>query len=273
MIADTALVNAGMVVYVAAFVISIWRLHSNNLFLTRWNVRILCLGWLLHTAGFFVRWRATYLLGYNYFPVANRYESLVFYGWCIALAWLILQRWVSNPGIAAGMQFFAASVTAWAGLFQTHGRDIDPLMPALQSNWLLFHVVTCFFAYAAFTAAAFIALHFLYRILRNPDLNSSETDNLLYRCVSIGFFMLTLGILSGSAWAQKAWGRYWGWDPKEVWSLITWIIYALFLHLRVARGWRAKKLALLAVVGFLAMLFTFLGVNYLPFLSGLHSYA
>ena len=273
MISDTFLVNAGMVVYLMAFVISLWRLFSSALPLQRWNFRIMCFGWLLHTAGFLVRWRTTYQLGYNYFPVANRYESLVFYGWCIALAWLVIQRWAPKPGIAAGMQFFAAAVTAWAGLFQTHATEINPLMPALRSNWLLFHVLTCFLAYAAFTAAAFIALHFLIRVRRNPDLDSSDTDSLMYRCASIGFFLLTLGILSGSVWAQQAWGRYWGWDPKEVWSLITWIIYALFLHVYITRRWRGKKLALLAVIGFFAMLFTFLGVNYLPFLSGLHSYA
>lgn len=96
-------------------------------------------------------------------------------------------------------------------------------------------------------------------------------DDLNYQMVAIGFFMLTLGIITGSVWAYSAWGRYWGWDPKETWSLITWCLYAALLHQRLTVGWRGKKAAIMAIFGFSAILFTFLGVNLL--LTGLHAYS
>ena len=88
--------------------------------------------------------------------------------------------------------------------------------------------------------------------------------------ISIGFVLLTLGIITGAAWADRAWGRYWGWDPKETWSLITWFIYGAFLHARLLRGWKGAKMSLVSIIGFIAVIFTYLGVNYV--LSGLHSY-
>ena len=94
---------------------------------------------------------------------------------------------------------------------------------------------------------------------------------LVYRCVMVGFPLLSAGILTGAVWAHYAWGSYWSWDPKETWSLITWIIYAIFLHVRLVRGWKGSKIAFLSVIGFLCVVFTYWGVNFL--LSGLHSYA
>ena len=91
----------------------------------------------------------------------------------------------------------------------------------------------------------------------------------MYRSVLMGFPMLTVGIITGAAWADYAWGSYWSWDPKETWSLITWLVYSAFLHARLARGWQGGRTAVLSVVGFAAVLFTYFGVNYLP---GLHSY-
>ncbi len=100
-----------------------------------------------------------------------------------------------------------------------------------------------------------------------PSLETAEELN--YQGAVFGFVFLTLGIMTGSVWAYSAWGSYWSWDPKETWSLITWLIYALMIHARYVRGWRGKRLAVIALVGFAAVLFTYLGVNYLP---GLHSY-
>jgi cytochrome c-type biogenesis protein CcsB len=95
-------------------------------------------------------------------------------------------------------------------------------------------------------------------------------DELNYQMVVIGFIMLTLGIITGSVWAHSAWGSYWSWDPKETWSLITWLVYAAVLHSRLVRGWKGKRIAILCFVGFSCVLFTYFGVNYL---AGLHSYA
>jgi len=140
-------------------------------------------------------------------------------------------------------------------------------------------VITCFFGYAAFGLAFGLSLMYL---LKRPDAPEKENaflklipesailDDLSYQMVVIGFLMLTLGIITGSVWAYSAWGRYWGWDPKETWSLITWLIYATLLHSRMIRGWKGKRLAILCIIGFACVLFTYFGVNYL---AGLHSYA
>ncbi len=104
---------------------------------------------------------------------------------------------------------------------------------------------------------------------RFPSLDS--LDDLIYKTIAAGFPLLTIGIVTGAAWANYAWGSYWSWDPKETWSLITWFVYLVFLHARVTREWRGKRVALLSIIGFVAVLFTYFGVNYV--LSGLHSYA
>ena len=288
MISDVSLVNVSIVFYVVAFATSLYLLVSRSEKVPLFSQILVGIGFALHTTAFAIRWIQSYRLGFGHVPVTNRYESLIFFGWCLALGWLVISRWVKGPGMAAGMQFTAAAMTASAGLIKAD-TEVSPLMPALESNWLLFHVVTCFLAYAAFAVATFVAIRML--TLKNvpmdqqsekkpsdttvSDTRTSEKhlETLMYRCVSVGFFLLTLGILSGSAWAQQAWGRYWGWDPKEVWSLITWLVYAIFLHARITRGWGGKRLAILALIGFFAVLFTFLGVNYLPLLEGLHSYA
>ena len=102
-----------------------------------------------------------------------------------------------------------------------------------------------------------------------PSLESLDT--LIYKTIAVGFPLLTIGIITGSAWANYAWGAYWSWDPKETWSLITWFVYAIFLHARFTREWRGKRTAILSLIGFGAVIFTYFGVNYV--LSGLHSYA
>ncbi|HPQ39407.1 MAG TPA: c-type cytochrome biogenesis protein CcsB [bacterium] len=272
---DVLLTRIAIAVYVTAGAMSLFRLTGRSGRMIPVIRGVMAFGWLMHTVAFLARWRATYATGYGHVPVTNRYESLVFFGWCLALAWLVLAPKWPAAGTAAGMQLGAAVMTAAAGLLPGSSPEIEPLMPALRSNWLLFHVVTCFLAYAAFAAATFVAIRVLIRNQAVPGEKSPnfDADSFMHRMISVGFFLLTLGILSGSAWAQQSWGRYWGWDPKEVWSLITWIIYAIFLHARISRGWTGKRLALVAIAGFLAVLITYLGVNYLPLLQGLHSYA
>jgi cytochrome c-type biogenesis protein CcsB len=150
----------------------------------------------------------------------------------------------------------------------------------LQSNWLTSHVITCFLGYAAFTVAFGCGLLYLLKNMEKGDKEKPSgflgklpslvmLDALIYQSIALGFVFLTIGIMTGSIWAHYAWGSYWSWDPKETWSLITWLIYAIMLHARYVRGWRGKRLAVLAIIGFACVLFTYLGVNYLP---GLHSY-
>ncbi|MEA3428737.1 MAG: c-type cytochrome biogenesis protein CcsB, partial [Thermodesulfobacteriota bacterium] len=154
---------------------------------------------------------------------------------------------------------------------------IQPLIPALKSNWLIAHVVTCFLGYAGFAIAFGVSLLYLFKkkdkagktgaFIHFPE--SHVLDELTYQTITFGFLFLTIGIITGSVWANSAWGSYWSWDPKETWSLITWFIYATLLHARMMRGWTGKRIAYLSIIGFIAVIFTYFGVNLLP---GLHSY-
>jgi cytochrome c-type biogenesis protein CcsB len=139
-------------------------------------------------------------------------------------------------------------------------------------------VITCFLGYAGFAIAFGISIMYLF--LKNKNRTQTGTigsyipeprvlDELTYQLVTFGFLFLTVGIITGAVWANSAWGRYWGWDPKETWSLITWFIYAAFLHARLMKGWEGKRMAVISIIGFMAVLFTYFGVNLLP---GLHSY-
>ena len=163
-------------------------------------------------------------------------------------------------------------------------RIAQAIPPALKSQWLTFHVITAMFAYGAFAVSFGLGIMYLLKlshedigykskrqgiVLRFPSLE--VLDELAYKVVGFAFPLLTLCIITGAIWADYAWGTYWSWDPKETWSLITWIIYAGYLHARLMYGWKGKRAAWMAVFGFAAVLFTFFGVNY--FLPGLHSYA
>ncbi|MBP1760352.1 MAG: cytochrome c-type biosis protein CcsB [Firmicutes bacterium] len=163
-------------------------------------------------------------------------------------------------------------------------RVAAAIPPALKSQWLTFHVFTAMLAYGAFAISFGLGIMYLLKagsnessgknskeswISRFPDKN--VLDELSYKVVGFAFPMLTLCIVTGAIWANYAWGTYWSWDPKETWSLITWIIYAAYLHARLMYGWKGNRAAWMAILGFVAVLFTFFGVNYL--LPGLHSYA
>ncbi len=226
--------------------------------------------WALHTGGIALRWIESYQLGMGHAPLSNLYESLIFFGWSIALALIVVQvRFGVDAVILFGLPLVFLTMASTFLL----NSEIRPLIPALQSNWLVAHVVTCFLGYAGF-AVSFVAalLLLLSKVSGSAGAYLPKgrlLDEIVYRSVLAGFPMLTLGIITGAAWADYAWGRYWSWDPKETWSLITWMVYAAFLHARLTRGWTGRRTALLSVLGFCAVLFTYFGVNYLP---GLHSY-
>lgn len=163
-------------------------------------------------------------------------------------------------------------------------RIAQAVPPALKSQWLTFHVITAMFAYGAFAVSFGLGIMYLLKLSKEDNgkkLGSQGIvsrfpsleilDELAYKVVGFAFPLLTLCIITGAIWANYAWGTYWSWDPKETWSLITWIIYAGYLHARLMYGWKGRRAAWMAVFGFAAVLFTFFGVNY--FLPGLHSYA
>jgi cytochrome c-type biogenesis protein CcsB len=236
----------------------------------------------LHTAAILARWIESYRLGFGRAPLSNMYESLVFFSWCITLVYLLWELKLKTRVVGAFAMPFAFLSVAYAALSPGISDRIDPLIPALQSNWLHAHVTTCFLSYACFTISCAVSIMYLIRARREgagaPERGipaffpSLETlDGLIYKTIAMGFPLLTIGIVTGSAWANYAWGAYWSWDPKETWSLITWFVYAVFLHARFTREWRGKRTAVLSLIGFASVLFTYFGVNYV--LSGLHSYA
>ena len=223
-----------------------------------------------HTGAIALRWVESYQAGVGHAPLSNLYESLVFFGWALTLGLIISKfRFDADVVILLGLPLLFITM---AGTFLLD-PNIKPLIPALQSNWLVAHVITCFLGYAGFAVSFLAALlllivrssHAAEKHLPSPEL----LDEIVYRAVLAGFPMLSVGIITGAAWADYAWGSYWSWDPKETWSLVTWLVYAAFLHARLARGWSGGSTAILSVLGFMAVLFTYFGVNYLP---GLHSY-
>lgn len=219
----------------------------------------------VHTAGLLVRWWESYRMGTPHVPLTNLYESLIFYAWCLLLIQIVMRKSLP-PLLSLCLSAVALFSMGYSSLWPS---TIEPLVPALQSNWLHIHVLTCFIAYAAFAISFFCGIFYFVDSRFLPPKSTLEEIN--YRSVMVGFPMLSAGILTGAVWASFAWGSYWSWDPKETWSLITWIVYAIFLHTRFAKGWTGKRVALLAIIGFASVIFTYLGVNFI--LSGLHSYA
>jgi cytochrome c-type biogenesis protein CcsB len=240
----------------------------------------------------------------NHFPLSNLYESLIFLSWSFTLIYLVLDKVKPNPFIGSIIAPTALLTSSFATFSLPEDmQKISPLVPALQSNWLMMHVTVMILSYAALIAGSLLAILFLFfgndpdnlfeadsspldKTLiseTSPDQKVSSTfalparfewsktiDNLSYRSLSIGFCFLTIGIISGAVWANEAWGSYWSWDPKETWALITWLVFATYLHIRLKYGWEGKKPALIASGGFFVIWVCYLGVNL--FGKGLHTY-
>jgi cytochrome c-type biogenesis protein CcsB len=232
---------------------------------------------IVSTAAIGVRWAESYKMGIGRIPVTNLYESLVFFAWSVNLFYLVVEWKYKSRTFGAFVMPIAFGTMLFA---LTNESSIQPLVPALQSYWLHAHVITCFVGYAGFAVSAGVAVMFLMKAKREERKvtggvvgrfpSTKVLDDLVYKAIVWGFPFLTAGIITGAAWANYAWGTYWSWDPKETWSLIVWLVYAAFLHARVTRGWHGRRAAILSIVGFLATIFCYLGVNLV--LSGLHSY-
>ncbi len=242
---------------------------------------------LMQTAGIGLRWIESYRLGYGHAPLSNMYESLVFASWAIMVIYLVFEWRTKQRALGVFPALFSFLAMAYASFSKDIDSKIQPLVPALKSNWLIAHVMTCFLGYAAFAVS--FGLSIVYLVKRrsiyvekpqNPNPHGalqvslpsvSQLEWFNYQLVLFGFLWLSIGIITGSIWANSAWGTYWSWDPKETWSLITWLIYAALLHARNMQGWKGERVAWLSIIGFGCVLFTYFGVNFL--LSGLHSYA
>ncbi len=221
-------------------------------------------GFFLHSIMLAGRWFQT-----GHPPFATLYESLIFFAWAVVFMGLILGRSSLAQQLGAFIVVFAVILLGYAS---TLDKAVRPLLPALRSNWLFIHVSCYLIGYGAATVAFVAGVRYLWLIRRpSPDPGLAQRfDELSHRLITLAFPFLTVGLTSGAVWANVAWGRYWGWDPKETWSLVTWLIYLIYLHLRATNINSRRLAAVLSVLGFLAIIFTFLGVSFL--LRGMHSY-
>jgi ABC-type transport system involved in cytochrome c biogenesis permease subunit len=198
----------------------------------------------------------------GHWPLSNRYEFALCFAWTIISIYLLLEVSWGEQCAGAAVMAVALLVASYAVTRPADMRAIAPLLPVLRSVWLQIHVLTAAVAYGAFGVAAGLGLIQLVEG-RSLHIHSEELGLATERVIALGFPWLTLSILTGAVWAQRAWGRYWSWDPKEAWALITWLCYLSILHLWPLRRWRGRRLALLAVGGFGVVLFTFVGVPWL----------
>jgi cytochrome c-type biogenesis protein CcsB len=241
--------------------------------LSKLALTIVSIGFVSHTVAIITRYAEA-----GYTPITNLYESLSFFAWMIMGVLLLTSIKYKVRILGSFLTPIGLILMLFAFILP---KEILPLPPVLKSFWHPFHVIFAFLGYAVFTLTFCSGVMYL---IQEHQLKSKRVgaiakrlpslkvlDDMNYQSLTFGFPMLTIGIITGAIWAEYAWGRYWNWDPKETWSLITWLFYAAMLHQRLTVGWRGRKAAIMAIVGFFSVLFTFLGVNLL--LPGLHSYA
>ena len=267
---ENVLFTVTMLLYVAAMVVYFLFIAARREGMAKVAVILQTAGFILHTAAMIVRG-----VGAGRLPLTNQYEFATSFAWGLCLVSLIFVYRYKFHVLGA---FAAPVIFLIIGYAAMQSKDVHELMPALRSNWLGFHVSSAIIGYGGFGVSFVLGIIFLMReymkdqsFLDRHVPSREKLDLIAYRSVSLGLLFLTFCILTGAIWAERAWGSYWSWDPKETWSLITWIIYAAYLHLRINRGWKGKAAAVFAVIGFIAVLFTYIGVN--SFLPGVHSYA
>ncbi len=267
---ENTLFTAVMVLYLASMVLYFVFFAMKNDRAAQIAGWVITAAFVLHTAALVVRG-----VGAGRLPLTNQYEFATSFAWGICLCFLVFVRKYHFRALGT---FVTPVIFLLIGYAAMQSREVRELMPALRSNWLGIHVSTAIISYGAFGVSFAVSLMFLLKQGREnhdfwkkniPDYD--RLDIISYRAVSLGFLFLTFVIITGAIWAERAWGSYWSWDPKETWSLITWIIYAIYLHLRLNKGWRGRRAAWFAVIGFVCVLFTYIGVN--TFIPGIHSYA
>jgi cytochrome c-type biogenesis protein CcsB len=244
----------------------------------------------------------------GYFPLSNLYESLLFLTWTLLTVYLYIEIKTNSRLIGAILIPITLLINGFANLtLSPEMQKSSPLVPALQSNWLMLHVSMMLLSYGTLIMGSLLSILFLIisknkevdlqfaqnsslplsnvmleyydKKIISPTTNISELgklkllqslDNWSYRIIGLGFPFLTIGIISGGVWANEAWGSYWSWDPKETWALITWLVFATYLHARITKGWEGNRTAILGGLGFFVIWICYLGVNFLG--KGLHSY-
>ena len=239
----------------------------------------------------------------GHFPISNLYESLCFLAWGCTLTQLLVERSWPNPLVPAAATPMALGCVAFASFaLPDRLQEASPLVPALRSSWLVMHVSVIMLSYAALLVGSLLSIAVLFtdreqvlqlrsssigtgsfrqadglnsaagatHLQSTPFRSSEELDSLSYRTITVGFLLLSVGLISGAVWANEAWGAWWSWDPKETWAFITWLVYAAYLHTRLMKGWQGRKPALVAAAGLVVIAVCYIGVNLLGI--GLHSY-
>src|SRR5512135_1620382 len=251
--------------YFAASIVCVLELFKSTKTSSTIMLSLAVIGFLFHTSNIVAR----YVIS-GHIPIANLHEASSFFAWCIVLIFLFLEYRYKVGLLGSFIMPMVFLVMLSSSMLP---RKMEPLSPVLQSYWLGIHTVLAFVGDAAFAMAFGIGVMYLLQehfvkskhlgglFQRLPSLQILDEIN--YKLITLGFPLLTLAIITGALWAESAWGSYWRWDPKEVWSLITWFIYAVVLHVRLIAGWRGKRAAILSILGFCAVLFTFFGVNFI----------
>lgn len=234
--------------------------------IARYALFVQWMGFICLTASLIFRTIAT-----GHGPYSNQYEFSIAFAWGACLIFILLDRQYHARHLGAVVMLVPLALMAYAA---TIPATIEPLIPALQNNLLLtIHVAMAVVAYGGFTVAFAAAILYLinrnrgYDWLPDPEL----LDELAYKSVIVGFPMMFMNLVLGAVWANVAWGGYWSWDPKETAALVTWLLYGIYIHAHSLRAYRGTPTAILLIIGFVATIFTFFGVNL--FIAGLHSYS
>lgn len=255
---------------IAGYVFSIAAYLTGLIFkkekVTRWGFWLISSGFILHTASIVVRWFAT-----GHPPVMAGYEHSLLGSWFIIFLFFTIRIWLPRIELLGVAVIPFALFVLGNGIMAPSAHQ--PLAPPYQSNWLWVHVIFAWFAYGAFSVATGIAILYLLKInLTSKFLEKfpepGVLDDLIFRFIFFGFIALTIEVGAGAIWARGLWGRYWGWDPTETWSLISWLTYGINLHLRTTLDWQGPKAAWLAIVSFVAIIIAFFGIG---FVVGMHT--
>lgn len=256
--------------YFAATIVSITELFKGSKITSKLMFLSVVLGFALHSLSIIYRYFTA-----GHLPITNPHEATSFFAWCIVLIFFVL-HFRYKIGLLSSFVMPIIFLMMLVASFLS--RDIKPLSPVLQSYWLGIHTVFAFIGNAAFAMAFGIGIMYLIQehyvkskrlgglYERLPSLQT--LDDINYRLITLGFPLLTLAIITGALWAENAWGRLWNWDPRETWSLITWLIYAIVLHARLVAGWRGRRAAILSIIGFLTIIIAFFGIKLIG--KGLH---
>jgi len=220
----------------------------------RFATVVMWAGFLFHIGLVGLRW---YRAGHV--PFLSAFEFVTFFSFLVALVFLLFATQEKNRALGVFLLPVALLLMLYAALLN---RVVEPEIPIFNSLLLKFHVLTTLFGYAAWSITFAASVCFLYLDCK-PDTKPGMFDLLAYRSAFFAFCFLTLGILTGALWADRVFGQLWFWDPKETWSFITWLIFLAYLHARYTLDWRGRRAAVLAIIGFLAVLFTYVGVDFL----------